>query len=62
MASRYSFSEQSFVGFFEVGSKFCMHFFLLGGIKGKAGEAMADKFLPIRHGTPSSVNSCVPRS
>ncbi len=52
MASRYSFSEQSFVGFFQMSGELGVHFFLLSGVECEAAEALADKFLPIRHRSP----------
>jgi hypothetical protein len=43
------FFEQSLVPFFQVRGDFRVDFVLLFGIKGEAGEAVADEFLPIRH-------------
>src|SRR5258707_1880676 len=37
--------------------EFDVDFMLLGRFQRKAGKALADKFLPIRHGTPSSAGA-----
>jgi hypothetical protein len=47
------FPAERFVGFFQVRGEFCVHFFFFTGIEREAGEALADEFLPIRHGPPS---------
>ena len=47
-----SFLAKYFVRFFQVRSEFRLDFILLFSIKGEAGEALADKFLPIRHAKP----------
>ena len=41
------------MGFFQMTGKFFADFFLLPNVQGKAREALANEFLPIRHGPPS---------
>src|SRR5260370_27902605 len=46
---------------FQMRGKFRVDFVLRFSIKGEAGEALADKFLPISHAQPSSLDCRVSR-
>jgi len=49
---REPFSTKYFIGFLQVRGELGMDFVPLCGIQSKAGEALTDEFLPIRHQPP----------